>query len=1060
MTHAFDHERACGRAPATPRQREPLTPEQQLDADLALVDWHLDGMLAATARRASAASPDDWDTAHADINRADTAASRLLDAIQAPAQVAQAGERVAAARTRLTDLRNDVGENDSRPDGIPRVALERDLEAIRARAAAGDRGQASLSAWARIINEEVRAVISRLAPAKWDRLVVRMRSPRPADDLGRWLATRSIRDAIEERAGNPKSRHRQRLLLAARSVEAPSRPDVVDDGEQLAAMFRDSLSEARFAHSPTDIVLDGAWRTSQEVEVLALPGAAPSQAMNDVRLDWTLHDPDGAPRTAGSVWWAADVPAAPPIRFLVDAPGEWRLAVVAVEGAHRLRRFVRTVVARPSRDDGDLDRLLGSNDLRSAVAAMSGADVGGQMAVVQSRLGAFELGGDRRRDAAYHRLRDAHRELQWETHLRRPAAMEAAAVESALGVDDARVASSSSMSSREQRAAVHRHLDDLIAAEGIEGARLRLEELEQEVANSDASIHGGSRQVAMPIEALRAELASREAEATAFLGRFDECGRSIAYGLLAESEGRIRGELARYGLHVGPAALTRDHRSDARTAPLDDLTATARAVVAAHASAEKASAALGRGETSPESVRARWADFESTRRTAVANHPSLGLYLRGEARTSEPGAPRTIVDAAAWDSDALGHFVAWELNQKLADIDVTRSYLADGELSVFGAPRLVELTRTQMRVAPGTMLDGVLAEHMRADRSGWTQELLAALSLGLGILLAIPTQGSSLAVSTVIASGELALLAADLFVIGSQLQQLQVTAAASNTDFRVADSLISAEPAAASLVLMILGVATGTGGAFGALSDLAQVGRAHHAIAQVQRVRQAAAAAPLGPELDEAVGALRASAAQAGMPDTEVDALVRTLTRRGESGTDIARARSAVRVRGMGEEPRTYPWRPNPDGAARSIDEAVAIARAHGVEIPDDITFLPRAGKHFPPKTFAAYFDRTFADARHVLHWDDFYRHAEDDIAVHISTDILSSDEAIVALFAHEMHELNGLRRLFDERDGGGITAGELRRLVNPGNRGNLHYQAWEVADRLVLAMRAKGALP
>ena len=32
-------------------------------------------------------------------------------------------------------------------------------------------------------------------------------------------------------------------------------------------------------------------------------------------------------------------------------------------------------------------------------------------------------------------------------------------------------------------------------------------------------------------------------------------------------------------------------------------------------------------------------------------------------------------------------------------------------------------------------------------------------------------------------------------------------------------------------------------------------------------------------------------------------------------------------------------WRDNPDGQIRTIEEAVEIAKKHGVVIPDDITF-------------------------------------------------------------------------------------------------------------------------
>lgn len=58
-----------------------------------------------------------------------------------------------------------------------------------------------------------------------------------------------------------------------------------------------------------------------------------------------------------------------------------------------------------------------------------------------------------------------------------------------------------------------------------------------------------------------------------------------------------------------------------------------------------------------------------------------------------------------------------------------------------------------------------------------------------------------------------------------------------------------------------------------------------------------------------------------------------------------------------------------------------------------------------------------------------------------------------MAVFAHEMHEVNGLRALFDVRET--IPATEISRLINPGIKGNLHDQAWDIADEVVARMRA-----
>jgi uncharacterized protein YgfB (UPF0149 family) len=65
----------------------------------------------------------------------------------------------------------------------------------------------------------------------------------------------------------------------------------------------------------------------------------------------------------------------------------------------------------------------------------------------------------------------------------------------------------------------------------------------------------------------------------------------------------------------------------------------------------------------------------------------------------------------------------------------------------------------------------------------------------------------------------------------------------------------------------------------------------------------------------------------------------------------------------------------------------------------------------------------------------------------------MPSDEALIAVIGHELYELNQLRRLCAER-GGRLSAGELHGLIAPGATGNLHDEAWDEADRLVVELR------
>jgi len=161
---------------------------------------------------------------------------------------------------------------------------------------------------------------------------------------------------------------------------------------------------------------------------------------------------------------------------------------------------------------------------------------------------------------------------------------------------------------------------------------------------------------------------------------------------------------------------------------------------------------------------------------------------------------------------------------------------------------------------------------------------------------------------------------------------------------------------------------------------------------------------------------------------------------------------NAIEVTGTAQSPRTLPWAGNDEGP-RSEEDAVSIARSRGVVIPDDIrfVFVRDEGFPFPSDTYAYY--GGFQPYKRFA-WSELYVHAEEDewIPVKIRRSVLCSDEAIVAVIAHEMFELNALRNIFEERET--IPGPEIIDMVKPGVPRNLHDRAWDAADKLVWTMR------
>ena len=166
---------------------------------------------------------------------------------------------------------------------------------------------------------------------------------------------------------------------------------------------------------------------------------------------------------------------------------------------------------------------------------------------------------------------------------------------------------------------------------------------------------------------------------------------------------------------------------------------------------------------------------------------------------------------------------------------------------------------------------------------------------------------------------------------------------------------------------------------------------------------------------------------------------------------DFARNKG-ITAGGTAQSP-SVSWTLNPDGP-RTIKQAVEIARRNGVPIPSDIHFgiVSVEDGLLDARTYASY--GTFSGQQGTLvQWSELYHEITGKIPVRIREDVLASDEAIVAIFTHEMHELNALRLLFAAYNGA-MPIERLSEAIGTGFKGNLHDRAWDAADAAVLRMR------
>jgi hypothetical protein len=172
--------------------------------------------------------------------------------------------------------------------------------------------------------------------------------------------------------------------------------------------------------------------------------------------------------------------------------------------------------------------------------------------------------------------------------------------------------------------------------------------------------------------------------------------------------------------------------------------------------------------------------------------------------------------------------------------------------------------------------------------------------------------------------------------------------------------------------------------------------------------------------------------------------------------------KSARRTLQIGGQAPKVKWRRNTGGGKRTIKEAVAIAKRHGVRIPDDVVFY-QAGKGQLAGTWEDLFGgggmetargptvRQQTDG--YVYWRDHYN-KRGQIPFFVHPDILTSDEAIVAVIAHEMFELSELGEVFFHSMRRRMIGTDYSLQTAPGHPGNFHDQAWDAADEAVLRMR------
>jgi hypothetical protein len=176
----------------------------------------------------------------------------------------------------------------------------------------------------------------------------------------------------------------------------------------------------------------------------------------------------------------------------------------------------------------------------------------------------------------------------------------------------------------------------------------------------------------------------------------------------------------------------------------------------------------------------------------------------------------------------------------------------------------------------------------------------------------------------------------------------------------------------------------------------------------------------------------------------------------------IHHARRIFRIGGQGPRIR---WKKNKGGLKRTIEEAVSIAKRNGVDVPGDVEFFEAEPRELKGSIRGFFSGRRFETARGPrvtehedgrIYWQDHYN-KDDRIPFRIHPDVLTSDEAIVGVFQHEMHELSLLKEVFIQSKDRTMNGTDYGIQTSAGRPGNFHDLAWDEADEAVLRMRRRG---
>ena len=208
-------------------------------------------------------------------------------------------------------------------------------------------------------------------------------------------------------------------------------------------------------------------------------------------------------------------------------------------------------------------------------------------------------------------------------------------------------------------------------------------------------------------------------------------------------------------------------------------------------------------------------EYKDLRGVKEGLFPILATYSTGE------DAVQRLERLAASPPGGVAQSIGEIADEKLKNIAVVRGELGK-RFSIWKQPQIINITKKQLNAT--SMQSRAIndaAIKINEDKES-SQKLFAAIAIGLGLLAAIPTGGSSLLVGIAAAA---TVVGAGLTVYGAyeHLQEFSLEQAASGTDFDKAKAISQDEPSMLWLALDIVAAVADIYGAAKAFKSLRAV---------------------------------------------------------------------------------------------------------------------------------------------------------------------------------------------------------------------------------------------